>query len=220
MSSIIDLSGMTFGRWTVHGIATCTAPIMWDCICSCGTRRDVFGGDLKRGSSISCGCHRDEKSAARLRTHGMARHPSYESWKYMKSRCSNLDDTGYYLYGARGVTVCDQWQTFEGFWGDMGSTWQKGLSIDRIDSDGNYDPSNCKWSTPKEQANNRRTNRLVTMPDGRRMTISEAAELHGIKPVTIFARIRYGWPESELFKPARPTKRKYPCSNSQNGNTA
>lgn len=209
MGQIIDLIGNVYGRWTVVGMATSVAPIMWDCICSCGTRRDVFGGDLKRSRSISCGCERDEKSAARLMTHGLAGHPANQTWRHMKNRCENPKNDGFYLYGGRGISVCDKWSTFEGFWSDMGSTWGPGLSIDRKDTNGNYEVENCKWSTSKEQANNRRTNKFVTIPDGRTMTVAEAAEATGLTYQTLSSRIRYGWTGNDLFKPARPTKRIY-----------
>lgn len=209
MSRIIDLVGKAFERWLVLSQATDKAPIMWNCRCACGTERPVAGGDLKRGLSKSCGCLMRELAADRWSSHGLSRHPANNTWRKMKHRCTNPANDGYALYGGRGISVCEEWSSFEGFWADMGSTWKPGLSIDRIDTDGNYEPSNCKWSTPMEQANNRRTNNLVTLPDGRTMTITEAAREHGLKPVSVMARIRYGWPESEWFIQARPTKRKY-----------
>lgn len=119
----------------------------------------------------------------------------------MRSRCEQPTAAGYALYGGRGIKVCDKWQTFEGFWEDMGPTWGEGLSIDRIDVNRGYYKGNCRWSTPKEQAMNRRTNHRILTPAGV-MTIKEASERYGLTYNTISARIRYGWTDpSELVKP-------------------
>ena len=204
MGKVIDLTGKKFNRWYVKGLSHQKGKMLyWSCVCECGTERAVFGGDLKRGGSKSCGCYGIEERTARATSHGMAFHPAYGSWKKMKSRCSDPNNDGYKDYGGRGITVCDYWMSFKGFWEDMGPTWKEGLSIDRIDVNGNYEPGNCRWATPKEQGNNRRTNHIVTGPNGVKMTVTEAAEAYGINRNAVYARIRYGWPESEWFKPAR-----------------
>lgn len=205
MAAKIDLTGMMFNRWTVLSEAhQVRSMVYWNCICECGVEKPVFGGDLKRGMSKSCGCLMRELLAKRVETHGLVGHKAYRSWIEMKSRCYNPKKTGFKDYGGRGIKVCDEWQTFEGFWQDMGDTWQAGLSIDRIETNGNYEPSNCKWSTAKEQGNNRRTNVMVMLPDGRSMTLTQAAEEYGVPRNTVYARIRYGWPQSEWFKQAAP----------------
>lgn len=203
MGKIIDLTGKRFARWTVLGLSHQVGSMLyWHCVCDCGTERAVFGADLKRGGSVSCGCFAREKREQDI-THGMTKHPAYRSWVYMKVRCENSERDGYHLYGGRGIRVCEEWKdSFETFWEDMGSTWRKGLTIERIDVNGHYEPSNCRWATRKEQAGNRRTARLIDTPEGK-MSVTEAAERFGLKRNTIFARISYGWPEEHLLTPPR-----------------
>jgi hypothetical protein len=203
VARIIDLTGKRFARWTVNGLSHQVDKMLyWHCVCECGTKRAVFGGDLKRGGSLSCGCLTRERSSARLATHRMTTHPAYSSWKHMKTRCTNHKDRNYRLYGGRGVRLCERWLSFEKFWEDMGPTWLSGASIDRIDTNGDYAPENCRWATPLQQAGNRRTQRLINTPDGP-MSVTEAAKLFGLTRNTIFARIRYGWPEHRLLMPLR-----------------
>lgn len=210
MVARIDLSGKVFGRWTVHSESHQKGTMVyWHCACECGVKRAVLGADLKRGMSKSCGCLMREMSAEAKTTHKLSSHKAYRSWIEMKSRCLNPDKEGFKDYGGRGITICPLWDTFEGFWQDMGDTWQEGLSIDRIDTDGNYDSGNCKWSTPKEQANNRRSNFLVTLDSGETMTLTQAAERHGLTAATVSSRVRYGWPKSEWFRPAMKRNRDY-----------
>lgn len=201
MGKIIDLTGRRFARWTVMGFSHQVGKMLyWHCVCDCGTNRAVFGGDLKRGGSLSCGCFMREAAAKRSKTHGMMRHPAYRSWVYMKMRCENPRTDGYRLYGGRGIKVCKRWSSFERFWADMGSTWREGLTLERINVNGDYKPSNCRWATWKEQAGNRRTERLIDTPEGK-MSVTKAAELFGLTRSTIFACISYGWPEHRLLMP-------------------
>lgn len=197
--ALVDITGMRFSRWLVERIDPTSGKIkFWHCVCDCGTRKLVFGGDLKRGMSKSCGCLGREMRAARMTSHGFARHPAYHSWQHMRTRCENPNDDNFHIYGGRGIVVCAQWRKFEAFWEDMGPTWQDGLSIDRKETDGNYEPSNCRWDTPKDQANNRRSNQIINTPKGP-MTISQAAELFGIGRQTLNGRVKSGWPTSRLF---------------------
>jgi hypothetical protein len=205
MGQIINLTGQTFGRWHVDSMSHQVGKMVyWTCICECGTKRAVFGADLKRGGSLSCGCLARELRAGRMTTHGMAKegteHLGYRNWINARSRCNNPNDTMYHLYGGRGIHMCAQWENFAVFWADMGATWYKGASIDRIDTDGDYAPGNCKWSTPKQQANNRRNNRMIETSSGP-MTVTQAAEKYGLSAATVFSRIRYGWPEADLLRP-------------------
>jgi len=205
MKRVKDLTGNTYGRWSVVKFAYAKGnAAYWDCKCECGAEKAVFGGDLKRGMSTSCGCLAREKQAARMTRHGMAGTPGYHSWVYMKDRCNNPASDGYPQYGGRGIVVCEAWSTFEGFWADMGSTWADGLSIDRYpDKNGNYEPGNCRWATPQQQARNRRTERLIETPSGL-MCVAEAGETFGVSPITISSRLRYGWTDpAKLVAPPR-----------------
>jgi hypothetical protein len=109
-------------------------------------------------------------------------------------------------YGGRGIRVCDKWQVFEGFWNDMGATYKDGLTIDRIDVNGDYAPGNCKWATWKEQANNKRNNHYVFY-NGERMTLKEACMKQGINYQAVSARLKLGWDFEKAIKtPIRPHK--------------
>lgn len=119
----------------------------------------------------------------------------------MLNRCRNDNIAEYPYYGGRGITVCERWQTFENFLADMGEA-PEGTSLERIDTNGNYDPANCRWATAKEQANNRRNNRKVTI-NGVTRNASEWAQLAGLPTSTLFNRINGGWPECDLLKPSR-----------------
>lgn len=117
--------------------------------------------------------------------------PTYDSWAHMKGRCLNPNDDRFSSYGGRGITVCERWMLFENFLADMGER-PEGLSIDRIDNDGNYEPSNCRWATASQQMNNRRTNHFLEH-GGQRKTVTEWSRNLGVSHEVIRTRIRRGW---------------------------
>lgn len=188
-----DLTGMTFGRWTVLEFYTRSkGQLLWLCKCICGKQKIVFGGHLKGGKSVSCGCLRKELSIARFTTHGLTNTKEYKSWSQMKRRCNDESGKDYPDYGGRGIKVCERWNDFKNFIEDMGSC-PKGMSIDRIKNNLGYSPDNCKWSTPSEQARNRRSNRLLTL-GGETKTLAQWAEEKQIDSATIRRRIdAYHW---------------------------
>lgn len=200
MGKIVDLSGKTFGRWNVLELSHNTNSVLyWKCRCICGTEKVVFGGDLKRGVSKSCGCLAREVAGQHVITHGMTSHPAHRNWISMNQRCYNQESNDYQWYGARGIKVCERWQdSFEDFWKDTGPTWQSGLTLDRKKVDQDYGPDNCRWATRKEQARNRRNNRIVDTPNGP-MLLIEAAETYGIDCRTVNSRFKYGWTFTEVF---------------------
>ena len=115
--------------------------------------------------------------------------PLYRIWYSMKARCYRQSHNRYKYYGARGITVCDKWLKYEGFYEDMNKDYKPGLTLDRIECNGNYEKNNCRWATQKEQQNNRRNNIIIDTPNGR-MTLAQYADLSGIKYKTLYGRLK------------------------------
>lgn len=201
-----DLTGKKFGKWLVIKLDRLAPPhkYYW-CRCDCGSEKSVQGNSLACGTSTSCGCDKGAKIAAAKTVHGKSRHPAYQSWSAMRRRCSDPNFAAYPWYGARGIRVCERWDEFDLFWADMGQTWAKGLSIDRINPDGDYCPENCRWSGAKVQAQNKRNNLLMDTPWGA-MAQAEAARRAGISLGALRNRIKAGWPKPTWFDP--PAKRR------------
>lgn len=194
-----DLFGRRFGRYLVVEIdRRPNGLIFWKCRCDCGVEKSVYGAALRSGQTQSCGCYQKDIMRQRA-THGMARlksiSPEWEAWSKIRDRCDNPNNPNYDRYGGRGIRVCDRWQdSFENFYADMGERPSGKTSIDRIDNDGPYCKENCRWSDPKEQARNRRSNRVVKYR-GREMTLKEASELAGLPYKSVWQRVvKLGWP--------------------------
>jgi len=150
----INLIGQRFGRLVALAYVGVSR---WNCQCDCGAEKIVETHALHSGRTRSCGCLRIEMLVGRNATHGKAHVPEYKAWAGMIQRCYNPRQTAYQWYGARGVTVCDRWRTsFAEFLTDMGSRPSPAHSLDRIDNNGNYEPDNCRWATPRLQWENKR----------------------------------------------------------------
>lgn len=209
-----DLSGKVFSRLTAISRAPNAgegvgSKAKWNCICDCGNPAIVYASALKGGNTKSCGCVKHEGSVARgklKRTHGMTNSSEYHVWGSMLQRCENVNHKSYKDYGGRGINVCDRWHSFENFFTDMGSI-PPGLSIERNDVNGNYEPSNCRWATMTEQGLNKRTNTLLTA-NGETKPLASWCRQYGLNKVTLMDRIERGWsPERAITTPARSYSR-------------
>lgn len=194
-----DMTGVRFGRWLVLGEAE---PVGRNrrllCRCDCGTERAGYYSTLTQGGSRSCGCYKQDAAAGRKpanTTHGMRNAPEWAAWNQLRVRCRDSENRD---YGGRGITACDQWNSFEVFLADMGKRPSLRHSIDRIDNEKGYSPENCRWATRTEQARNRRTNQTITH-EGRTLTVAEWAERTGIKAGTIYGRLHRGLAPEQIL---------------------
>lgn len=201
--------GQKFGKLTVIGLDHIDKRVgtkgdiryhyIYLCQCECGNKHKVRKTLLLSGNIKSCGClqHTEEyqkQKGERQKKHGMTGTQLFKCWQGIKNRCNNPNMENYPNYGGRGITYCKEWQNFEPFmnWA-LANGYQEGLSIDRIDVNGNYEPSNCRWITMKEQCRNKRDNHYLTY-NGETHCIAEWAEITGLKAVTIKRRIMtYKW---------------------------
>lgn len=180
MPALVDIKGKQFGRLTAIEYV---GKRKWLCKCTCGNTKEINSGSLLRGVSKSCGCYRKEFTKANNTRHGMSKTKVHECWKNMMQRCYNKNNTGYKNYGARGITVCESWHKFENFYAAMGNP-PAGHSLDRIDVNGNYEPSNCRWVTQNTQQRNRRNSLWV---DG--LSLQVIADELGIPYHTLHSRL-------------------------------
>lgn len=154
-----NLTGQLFGLLTVVSRAENAndGHARWYCLCKCGNTTIVQSNNLKTKSVGSCGCQIKVRVAKLNLTHGKYKTKEYKAWDSMKQRCYNPNNSSYMHYGCRGIKVCERWlKSFENFYTDMGNAPNRTFSIDRIDVNGNYEASNCRWATPKEQRANQR----------------------------------------------------------------
>jgi len=204
---LIDLTGQTFNRLTVISRAPTTISpsgqrhTNWHCICECGNETVVWGGNIKNGSTKSCGCLNIERAIETNITHGCSKKgewtPEYRTWASMIQRCTNPNVKGYKYYGGRGIAVCKRWRkSFTNFLTDMGERPSPKHTIDRIDGDGNYEPSNSRWTTQIVQQNNRRNNRFITY-NGIMITYAQWSRKLGGGNALVSHRLRRGWTEAE-----------------------
>lgn len=205
MSNAVDVKGLRFGRLVAikpTNKRASNGSIIWECLCDCGTVTNVAYNSLKNGQ-VSCGCKQKESVKIANTTHGKSYGKLYKIWTSLKSRCYNPNDKAYKDYGGRGIKVYNDW--YYGFitfyeWA-FENGYNDNLTIDRINNNGNYEPTNCRWVDRKIQQNNRRNNHYITIK-GETKTLQEWGEYVGIKPNTILCRIRKNWSNEEaIFTP-------------------
>ena len=203
--NIRDLTGQRFGRLLVlEKTENSKGKSVWKCKCDCGTDAFVRTSDLKNGHTKSCGCYQREMTSKASKKHGLRHTKIYHTWLDMKDRCFNSKNKRFSTYGGRGITVCDEWRnSFEAFyeWA-MVNGYSGNLTIERIDVNGNYEPSNCKWITMPEQAKNK-TNSIYIEFEGEIKTISEWSSIKNIKYATLLYRYHAGFSVEKIFYKGR-----------------
>ena len=201
-----NLMSQKFGKLTVIEKADNNkqGKQMWVCKCDCGKIKvkPVTTNDLKSGKVKSCGCLYLESNKGRRLSHGLTHSRIYNIWQGLLSRCYYSKNVAFKNYGGRGITVCEEWRNdFKAFYNwSISNGYSEKLTLDRINSNGNYNPSNCRWVSMKEQENNRRNNRLIFYKN-KKYTVSQLAEKLNITSATLLWRLNNGWNEEELSLP-------------------
>jgi hypothetical protein len=217
VSKFINIAGNKYGKLTAisyqgndkHGKA------VWLCRCECGNEKFFVGCDLRSNKIASCGCLQKELASEYCRKnkskHKMCDTRIYSIWVHLKERCISKKSDNFKNYGGRGITICDKWLDFEGFYEDMGRSYEEHIkifgenntSIDRIDNNKSYMKDNCKWSTLIEQSNNKRNNKHI-LYNGETMTLAEASRKFKINYDALLKRLKKGWSaEKALLTPIR-----------------
>lgn len=188
----LDLVGRVFNRLTVLEEApTRLQKSYWHCQCVCGNKLDVIGSALTTGGTQSCGCLQRERTGNSQRTHGRTKTPEYYAWVNIRTRCYNKNNINYKDWGGRGIRVCDRWlESFENFYADMGKRPSAKHSIDRYpNNDGDYEPSNCRWATDFQQANNKR-NIVLYESHGLKMNLQGWANYFGVHQANLMNTLK------------------------------
>ena len=192
MGKFIDLTGKTIENWNVLSYL---GNRRWLCRCSCGKEKSVHSDNLLQGKSKSCGCLKNKDKI----THHQSNSKLYNVWRGIKTRCYNTNSEKYFMYGGRGISMCDEWKDdFDSFF-----QWAKSAgydeqasygvcTIDRINTNGNYEPNNCRWVDSKIQANNTRKNRIITYQN-QTHTLSEWVRIFNLPYSTVSCRLHRGW---------------------------
>lgn len=181
------------------------------CQCICGVVKEYDLPPVWRGATKSCGCQKAALCSQPL-THGMSHTKEWNAWKDMHRRCKDKTLKNYHRYGGRGIKVCKRWSGpggFERFLLDIGPCPDPKLTIDRINNDGNYAPTNCRWATRTVQTQNSTKVRILTW-QGKSLCVSEWAQLTGIKPTTIISRLDRGWSIDRALAGSPPERRSLP----------
>lgn len=198
-SDLVDITGVKFNKWTVlkyDESKSINRKSYWICRCECGTIRSVRVDNLKKYQS--CGCHKKQLLKNRVK-HGQYNTRLYKVWIGMKQRCDNKNNIRYTNYGGRGIKVCESWYDYSNFYNwAIANGYVKGLTIDRINNNGDYKPDNCRFISNEVQQLNKSNNRLVTI-NNITMTIKEWCVKYGINRNTFVYRLNNGWLDEKLL---------------------
>lgn len=202
-SNITPAIGLRFGKLTVVE----RVRGFWRCLCDCGATRLVSSTNLKNGNYKSCGCERRARAATLNYQHGLSKTGTWNAWQAMIKRCNISTTLDHEYYGGRGITVCERWRRFENFLLDMGQR-PDGMTIERIDVNGNYEPSNCKWIPSNQQSDNTRRSFRITI-DGAVRPLAVVCRERGLNRRRVYQRIAVlGWEvERAITEPARRQRR-------------
>jgi hypothetical protein len=191
-----NLQGFHFGSLTVLSLGKSKGKgAVWLCQCKCGNQKEIPASDMVQGKINSCGCEHRKRIAKASTTHGMKNTRTYSIWQAMRNRCNRINQD----YSCRGITYDERWDSFENFYLDMGEV-PEGMSIDRIDVNGNYTKENCRWATREQQANNTRANVFIEW-NGKRQTRSQWERELNMKPTTLRSRLKAGWSLEKAMQP-------------------
>ncbi|QHZ59820.1 HNH endonuclease [Alteromonas phage vB_AmeM_PT11-V22] len=184
-----------------------------DIICSCGNIQERLISNMRNRGTKGCNhCTVNHINKSKV-THGLSYHPLYKTYRGMIARCYHGNHPSYHRYGGRGIKVCDRWlESFENFLKDVGEKPDNTYSLDRKDNEGDYEPTNCRWATQKQQCNNFSANHIVKY-EGTRYTLSELADKIGVKQNTLTYRLKRGWSLREAVKGKRAEKFNQPYKN-------
>lgn len=206
MGKFVNLTGIKFNSLTVIGKSETDANgnIKWECLCDCGNSCICYGDNLRRNHTKSCGCLKEKWAKIKLTTHGQSPSigvsPEYRAWSNMLTRCYNPKNTHYKYYGGGGIIVCERWKNrFVNFFSDMGNRPSKDHSLDRWpNKNGNYEPSNCRWATKHQQANNKNNNVWYTA-NGETKTQTSWASFFGVTNSAITFHLERGKDFKQIY---------------------
>ena len=189
-----------FGKLTsLYELQRVNSHCTWMFRCDCGVEKPIRVTHVIRGSTLSCSCDQYRNAGIKLTTHGLTYSPEYAAWTRMKTRCYNERDISYPNYGGRGIFVCERWlHSFDNFYSDMGKRPSSKFSLERINYNESYSPSNCTWATRIQQANNTRKNIFLSF-GGKSMTIAQWARKFHINPSTLLNRKKRGWGDGKIL---------------------
>lgn len=205
----LNFIGKRYGKFTIIDMVKVDSANkhewQWVCRCDCGKVKTLKPAYLKSGIVVSCGCHKAKLSSERMKKHGASTTRLYHCWLDMKGRCYRKNNHKYSSYGARGITVCEEWKNDYAVFQEwaMNNGYTDDLTLDRIDVNGNYCPNNCRWADAVTQANNRRNSRGQMWSSEDLKMIKEKCSRLGLNHRTVCWRLREGWSEERAYSPVK-----------------